>query len=568
MLALAAQVCPDGGVRRTRVTYRWCFLLTLGVLLLCLSNVRAATVESTTAFRQAEQQALRLKKNKQRRHFRHNWLKVLATLDQVAEDYPKSPEAPRALSHAAELWGQLAAFSKRDTDLNQALSHYEQVVGDYPKSPLAPEALWQRALILESRRKDKRAAAQEIHTLLQRYPRAKQARTARLKQKDLPQIAKVSTPAPAPERAVTAKLFGRRDSKTPRPGVKSIRHWSNPVYSRVAIYLSGPAEAHLGEMGADPNTQAPARIFLDIAGSTVVGDVQAETLVQDDLLDKIRVAQHADGKVRVVLDLKRQARPRLVVMENPYRLVLDALANESGAPPLSVAPVATRKHRVVIDPGHGGHDSGAVGPERTMEKNVVLQMAKQVQQMLEAANIEAVLTRSDDTFISLEERTAIANRLGADAFVSIHANSARHGRARGIETYYLNVTDDRYAIRLAAVENKTTEEQVSDLQLILADLSTKVNSQESMQLARQVQTNMFTQARTLNPHTRDLGVKASLFYVLLGARMPSILVETSFISNRDEARLLRSAPYQRRLSRAIADAVVRHLKQPMTIVGP
>ncbi len=554
-----------GGVRRAWVTYRWGFVVALSILLLCLTDASAAAAPSATAYRQAQQQAQRLQQDKRRRHFRHHWIKVLAALDQVAEDYPKSPEAPRALSQAADLWSRLAAISKRESDLNQALSHYEQVASGYPKSAYAAEALWQRALILETRPHDRRAAAAEIQALLQRYPRAKQARDARLKQKQLPRVAKVSTPVP--DRTVTAKLFGRRDNKKPRPAVKSIRHWSNPVYSRVAIYLTAPAEARLGEMAANPNTQAPARIFLDITGSTVTGDVLPETLVRDDLLDKVRVAQHADGKVRVVLDLKRQARPRLVVMENPYRLVLDALAQEGNAP-VSVAPVATRKHRVVIDPGHGGHDSGAVGPERTMEKDVVLQMAKQVQQMLEAANIEAVLTRSDDTFISLEERTAIANRLGADAFVSIHANSAHHGRARGIETYYLNVTDDRYAIRLAAVENKTTEEQVSDLQLILADLSTKVNSRESMILARHVQDNMVAQARPLNPRTRDLGVKASLFYVLLGARMPSILVETSFISNQEEARLLKSAPYQRRLSRAIADAVVRHLKQPLTLVGP
>ena len=554
-----------GGVRWARVTYCLGFWLALSVFLLRVPPAFAATAESTTAYRQAEQQAQRLKKDTRRWRFRHHWLKVLAALDQVAEDYPKSAEAPRALSHAAELWSALAAFSKRDTDLNQALSHYEQVTGDYPKSAYAAEALWQRALILESRRKDRRAAAQEIQTLLQRYPRAKQARAARLKQKQLPAVNQAR--APAPDRTVAAKLFGRRDSKNPKPGVKSIRHWSNPVYSRVAIYLSAPAEARVGEMAADPRTGAPARIFLDIAATHVQGDVRPETLVQDDLLEKVRVAEHADGKVRVVLDLKRQARPRLVVMENPYRLVLDALAQESNAP-ISVAPVATRKHRVVIDPGHGGHDSGAVGHGHTLEKDVVLQISKQVQQMLEASNVEVVLTRSDDTFISLEERTAIANRLGADAFISIHANSAKHGRARGIETYYLNVTDDRYAIRLAAVENKTTEEQVSDLQLILADLSTKVNSQESMQLARQVQSKMCAQARTLNPSTRDLGVKASLFYVLLGARMPSILVETSFVSNREEARLLRSAPYQRTLSRAIANAVVQHLKQPMTLVGP
>lgn len=222
--------------------------------------------------------------------------------------------------------------------------------------------------------------------------------------------------------------------------------------------------------------------------------------------------------------------------------------------------------RVVVDPGHGGYDSGAVGPRHVREKTVTLAIATLVQQILEARGVETIMTRKDDSYVSLNDRTALANRFGADAFVSIHANSARNKKARGIETYTLNTTSDRYAIRLAAIENQTSEKQVSDLQLILADLSTKANSAESVALARRVQRKMMVQARTLNRKTRDLGVKASLFYVLLGARMPSILVETSFISNADEARLLNSGAYQRKLATAIADALTEHLNLPMHVV--
>jgi N-acetylmuramoyl-L-alanine amidase len=233
------------------------------------------------------------------------------------------------------------------------------------------------------------------------------------------------------------------------------------------------------------------------------------------------------------------------------RLRAQAGAEQQAAP--------TQRRRVVIDPGHGGHDSGAIGPNGTFEKHVVLGIARQVQGLLLAQNIEAILTRSDDTFISLKDRTQLANHMQADAFVSIHANSAPHHEARGIETYTLDTASDRYAVRLAALENKTSEKEVTDLQLILADLSTKANSHDSVLLARGVQKKMVQAAQRVDAHARDLGVKASLFYVLLGARMPSILVETAFVSNALEERLLQQPAYQRRLGQAIADAVLDYL---------
>ena len=170
--------------------------------------------------------------------------------------------------------------------------------------------------------------------------------------------------------------------------------------------------------------------------------------------------------------------------------------------------------------------------------------------------------------MTLQDRTAFANRQDADVFISVHANSAPNKHARGIETYHLNVTDDRYSISLAALENKTSEAQVSDLQLILADLSTKANSHESVGLAQMVQRKMVYHAHILNPLSRDLGVKAALFYVLLGARMPAILVETSFLSNVDEAKMLATPGYLRRLSRALAEGVEDYLKMPLRLGRP
>jgi N-acetylmuramoyl-L-alanine amidase len=389
-----------------------------------------------------------------------------------------------------------------------------------------------------------------------------------------------------------SRLLGRLDRKQPAARLLRVQTWSNRTYSRVALYLSGPALARVGTLQEDARAGVGPRIYVDIQGSSLAAGVQRTWPLHDDLVCGLRLADRPGGQVRVVLDLKKKATPRLMVMENPYRLVIDALAGEAPAAPQSVPSLqglagrtsgspATQtsgtpavqtsespalrpwdpglRARVVLDPGHGGHDSGALGPHGSQEKDVVLQVALLARNYLQQAGIDARLTRDSDTYVSLEGRTALANKLGARAFVSIHANSAPNKNARGIETYHLNVTDDRYAIRLAARENKTSIKQVSDLQMILADLSTKANSQESQNLAQITQTKLMQHIAPISPLCRNLGVKASLFYVLLGARMPAILVETSFISNAAEAKLLQSQPYQRHLAKALAEGIAAHL---------
>ena len=381
-----------------------------------------------------------------------------------------------------------------------------------------------------------------------------------------------------------SRLLGRLDRKQPAARLLRVQTWSNRTYSRVALYLSGPALARVGTLQEDARAGVGPRIYVDIQSSSLAAGVQRTWPLHDDLVCGLRLADRPGGQVRVVLDLKKKATPRLMVMENPYRLVIDALAGEAPAAPQSVpslqgpakrtsgAPAAKTSEspavqpqapglraRVVLDPGHGGHDSGALGPHGSQEKDVVLQVALLARNYLQQAGIDARLTRDSDTYVSLEGRTAIANKLGARAFVSIHANSAPNKNARGIETYHLNVTDDRYAIRLAARENKTSIKQVSDLQMILADLSTKANSQESQNLAQITQAKLMQHIAPISPLCRNLGVKASLFYVLLGARMPAILVETSFISNAAEAKLLQSQAYQRRLAKALAEGIAAHL---------
>jgi N-acetylmuramoyl-L-alanine amidase len=165
------------------------------------------------------------------------------------------------------------------------------------------------------------------------------------------------------------------------------------------------------------------------------------------------------------------------------------------------------------------------------------------------------MTRKTDTFVSLDERTRIANESHADLFVSVHCNAARKRKLEGVETWTLNVSSDRYAARLAAFENAEADRTVSDLRMILADLATKANASDARDLAQSVQSSLVRTLRGRVGRVRDHGIKQALFYVLLGTRMPSILVETGFISNPAEEARLKSARFQDGAAEAIARGV-------------
>jgi N-acetylmuramoyl-L-alanine amidase len=210
--------------------------------------------------------------------------------------------------------------------------------------------------------------------------------------------------------------------------------------------------------------------------------------------------------------------------------------------------------RVVVDPGHGGRDTGAIGPHGAREKDVALAIAKKLAARLRKLGLSVVLTRKDDTYVSLDERTRIANEARADLFVSVHCNAARKSKLSGVETWTLNVTSDRYATRLASFENAGAERTVSDLRMILADLATRANASDARDLAQSVQSAL-ARSRRARPGRDDHGLKQALFYVLLGTHMPAVLVETGFISNPAEEARLRTHRYQEATAEAIASGV-------------
>jgi N-acetylmuramoyl-L-alanine amidase len=219
-----------------------------------------------------------------------------------------------------------------------------------------------------------------------------------------------------------------------------------------------------------------------------------------------------------------------------------------------------RVGRIVIDAGHGGHDPGAQG-HGTSEAAITLDIALRLEKLLaKEPGVEVVLTRRTDQFIALQERTAIANRESADLFVSIHANASRDKSARGVETYLLNFASTPDAAAVAARENASSSLTMSHLNDLVKQIALGSKLQESRDLAASVQSSLVRKLRPSNRSIRDLGVKQAPFVVLVGASMPSVLVEVSFLTHSQEGRLLTTGAYRQRVAEALLDGVRSYLR--------
>jgi N-acetylmuramoyl-L-alanine amidase len=215
--------------------------------------------------------------------------------------------------------------------------------------------------------------------------------------------------------------------------------------------------------------------------------------------------------------------------------------------------------KIVIDAGHGGHDTGTIGPNGLLEKDLVLDVAKRLGRLLQARlGAEVIYTRRDDTFIPLETRTAIANREQADLFISIHANSSRDSDARGVETYYLNFTSSPEALEVAARENAVSEKSVHELQDLVKKIALKEKIDESREFASNVQDSLYGGLSLSNAGIRNRGVKKAPFIVLIGANMPSILAEISFVSNPTDERKLETSEQRQKIADSLYRGVARY----------
>lgn len=531
-------------------------------------------------------------------------------------DNPSGRYADDALLGAARSYRRAYERFHMQTDLEKSLNYYRMVQSAF-SSPAARRAYIESADVFIMKR-DTTSAKFTLNKLIQKHPQSSEAKEAENKLASLgtnnrssitrPQTAQnrqvkepvkesVKNIAEEDDEDVVSVSAGQNSGATASGkmvSVHGIRYFSDRDYTRIVIDLSNNAEYSSHWLKADAALHKPPRLTIDINNSVLGSNISRNLSIKDGLLSAVRLGYHPQEKrTRVVLDSENVKDFTVFQMSNPSRIVVDVFneqrKEESKRSPSIVAQNESRNKKpssnnmkikgpndlpsditlgaalglkirtIVIDPGHGGKDPGAVY-NGMREKDIVLEISKYLYEYLKSdPDLNIHLTRDRDIFIPLEERTAIANKLKADIFVSIHANAAKNKAASGLETFVFNITNDRAALEVAALENQATTKSISDLQGILKDILKYSKLEESVSLAGSVQSNL---VKNVNASKKqNLGVKQAPFYVLVGATMPAILVETGFISNSEDAAKLKSSNYRKKVAKGIYEGLKEYISK-------
>ncbi len=507
------------------------------------------------------------------------WDTIARAFYSVYISYPNSPKAPNALFLSAKMYEEMGERFKSKEYFDKSIDYSKEFVSKFPKNNLADDAQIRAARLTE--RYSKTDAYIEYQTAIEFFPYGDMTHIAKNK------IAELSPFKPDDETLSKIKNSKRNDKLIK---VSKIRHWSTENNTRVVIHLDKEMPFKPYFLKEDSINDKPSRLFVDIIGAIVDKNLEVEP-IESGLLEQIKFARNTHDIVRVVLYMKSFDNYRVFSLDNPFRIVMDIegvnnLANSSYAKsyksnreeikqeiPDDVSSLrqalGLKIKTVVIDPGHGGHDPGAIGPTGLKEKNVTLQIAKALKTKLERDGkkfgIERVyLTRSSDIFIPLEERTAIAKKQYADLFISIHCNAAKNKRTTGIETYILSFTNDKHSLSVAARENATTKKRLNELRDIIKKYVLNSKIEESNKFASYVQTEVVSNVSHKYSSINNKGVKKAPFIVLIGADIPSILVETSFITNPKDEKRLKDKNYIDYIAEGIFAGVKRYSTEVQT----
>jgi N-acetylmuramoyl-L-alanine amidase len=357
----------------------------------------------------------------------------------------------------------------------------------------------------------------------------------------------------APKPSATANTGVVQPSLPPEPPkepaqITRVELYGGKEATRVVVFVTRPTLFEVGDLAAD--TQHGPRLFIDIKDSKLRAKRSYDG---DGLVQRVRLGEKGNLS-RVVLDLTAAASRRVFYLPEPFRLVVD-VSSDLGTP-LAENKGPRRVRRVVLDPGHGGHDPGAVGASGLREKDVVLDIAHRAAPLVaRELGISTLLTRDADVFVPLDERVAHANAFSSDLFVSIHCNASEVTASRGVMTFVLDASRDDLALRVAARENAASAEASAELANAMSHVLDAASLARSNHFAELLQR---AAVASLSPHYSDVldqGVKSAGFYVLAGARMPAVLFETSFISNLSEERRLDSGDYRQKMADAVVNAV-------------
>ncbi|MDD2465316.1 MAG: N-acetylmuramoyl-L-alanine amidase [Desulfobulbus sp.] len=528
---------------------------------------------------------------------RSNWLILANAFRELYLQTKGSEIGPSCLFMQARVFHLMHIRSHHGEDAESARRIYLELADLYPGHPLSDDALYKAASLTSVVEKKTPSAESLYQQIINQYPKGDFLSKAQQQlQKQQPTPSKVEAPVldQTPNGAALTKEDQRESFLLPQIGPS--KFWSSAQYSRVVISASSIIPYAI--------KQENDSILVDLQRSSIEPKLCGVQQFSDGLLQEVSTSKTENDVVRIQLHLHPFSEYKAFILKDPFRLVVD-IYGEENTPPVppalpaqnknivpenkatgTIAVLTDHKKRavtsssphikmqrehlslaqqlglgvktIVIDPGHGGKDPGAMA-FGMKEKDIVLGVSKKLAKVLtETFHYQVVLTRTKDVYIPLEKRTAIANAKKADLFVSIHVNAHPNQANSGIETYFLNLATDSDAMRVAALENASSTHSIGELQDILSSLMNNSKIDESSRLARFVQTTLIN-GFTATYKPRDLGVKQAPFYVLIGAEMPAILAEISFITNPKEAQLLKNNAHLDIIALQLAGGIVAYI---------
>jgi N-acetylmuramoyl-L-alanine amidase len=561
-------------------------------MIICMSFPATGQATAKQKYMAADDCFKKLRHSSTKQQKVSEWLNCIRRYETIYRVYPKSSWAPAGMYKAAELSLQLFKRSKDKTHKSRAIDLLTRIKNKYPKSAYSGRARILLKSIASSpvRRHIKHLRSKKEETRNDVRIELFNRKQASL---DLEKLIQAAEQKETQEKQAPDTQLTKPDRQNPRGDtlVTDLRFWSNPEYTRIVINASNERNYSHRLLKKDPTINKPfQRLYIDIEKTRLGKDVAEHIPINDNLLNQARAGQYLPHTVRVVVDIKSFENYKIFSLKDPFRIIIDVWGKGSNGSPSQEQPIAQKDpgkspfktsrittdnlkssdiarqlalgvRKIIIDPGHGGPDPGAPGYIKGVwEKDIVLKLALNLAKKLRTRlNCTVELTRSTDKKLTLEERTAIANTQRADLFISLHCNAAKNKRLTGFETYILNLATDDQSITVAARENATSKKNISDLEYILSDLMKHAKIEESTRLANDVHKSMIQGMKKKYSGIVDHGVKQAPFYVLLGARMPSILIETSFISNKRECQRLLTESYRNTVCHAITDGIEKYI---------
>jgi len=518
---------------------------------------------------------------------RRDYLKLISRYRHLYLLYPSSEVAPYSLLKSAELYYELYHKSLRKSDALEAAKRFELFLKAYPNHSLKERAYLSLLEIYERELKDF-SRAEEIKRKWGNQIAKEKLSEAKLakKEKREESAKEISTQKEKGPLNKTAEVPERKERPLEiRPDLKRVVN-VEPVtgedYTRVIVDLSGEFKYSINIL--PENKDKPPRLYVDIYPALLDGKVQRIIDLKDKHLKAVRVGQFDSQTVRVVLDLNSLTDYKVFKLGNPYQLIIDLVGKEKRllAKTEMKKPIVTENNkpkdkpkdyinlarqlglgvkRIMLDPGHGGEDPGALGPNGLKEKDVVLKLAHLIGNKLESRlGVEVLYTRTNDVFIPLAKRPALANSKKADLFISLHLNASPDPKAKGIEVYYLNFTTDPEAMRVAALENRANNQGLAELQDLVKAVLANTKLNESRELATKIQRELVRHLSKYYPDVEDRGVKYAPFLVLVGTRMPAVLIEVDFITNPEIAKRFTDGEYLENIAEGIVKGIEAYIQ--------